>query len=97
MRRLLNWSETQINSRHYRRWIYASAEHTSVAGECKQILTVPAEIPVDWAATGVDFLMFLKPSVPHDVRTMDRPALSVSWMCVLGAREEKCFCTAFGS
>lgn len=53
----------------------------------KQTLTAAAEIPAVWAATGVDFLMFLKPSVPHDVRTIDCPALSVSWMCVLGARQ----------
>lgn len=50
-------------------------------------LTAAAEIPAVWAATGVDFLMFLKPSVPHDVRTIDCPTLSVSWMCVLRTGE----------
>lgn len=28
-------------------------------------------------------MIFLKPSVPQDVLTMDFPVLSVSWMCVL--------------
>lgn len=46
-------------------------------------VTAAAEMPAVWAAMGVDFLMFLKPSVPHDVLTMDFPALSVTWMCVL--------------
>lgn len=32
---------------------------------------------------GVDFLLFLKPSVPQDVLIIDCPSLSVSWMCVL--------------
>lgn len=42
-----------------------------------------ADMPAVWAAIGVDFLMFLKPSHPQDVLTSDCPALSVSWMCVL--------------
>lgn len=46
-------------------------------------LTAAAEMPAVWAAMGVDFLMFLNPSVPQDVLTIDCPALSVSWMCVL--------------
>ena len=37
-----------------------------------------AECPAVCAAMGVDFLMFLKPSVPHDVLTNDRPAASVT-------------------
>lgn len=46
-------------------------------------ITAAAEIPAVWAAMGVDFLMFLKPSVPQDVLTMEVPVLSVTWMCVL--------------
>lgn len=46
-------------------------------------ITAAAEMPAVWAAIGVDFLMFRKPSVPQDVLTIDLPALSVTWMCVL--------------
>ena len=46
-------------------------------------LTAAAEMPAVWAAIGVDFLAFLKPSVPQDVLTMYWPSLSVTWMWVL--------------
>lgn len=46
-------------------------------------LTEAAEIPAVCAAIGVDFFTFLKPSDPHEVRTMYWPRQSVTWMCVL--------------
>lgn len=51
-------------------------------------LTAAAEIPAVCAAIGVDFFTFLKPSDPHDVRTMYWPRQSVTWICVL-QRERK--------
>lgn len=50
-------------------------------------------MPVVWAAMGVDFFTLRKPSVPHEVRAMDWPLLSVTWMWVLHKKRKFTSCT----